>query len=150
MIFQALFLLAFALLRRSKGSNQTEDATYAAKYLCFLRGRPHAALGFPRHAVTTLLVGVLAFQAELGAVVDKAVQNIEELAVLCHEHLTLDASDSETTRSTTLFESLSVGPRSAIGSSYPATGEDKQTRTTRRSPRLCHLSLLSLYHDVCG
>ena len=67
MIFQALFLLTFALLRHEKGSNQTEDATYVAKYLRFLREQPHAALGFPRYAVTAFLGNVLVYQAELGA-----------------------------------------------------------------------------------
>ena len=46
-----------------------------------------AALGF-LYAVT-LLVDVLAFQAELGAGTDIVVQNIEEMAVLCQEHLIL-------------------------------------------------------------
>ena len=103
MILHASFLLAPALLGRSKGSNQTENATEAAKFLRYLGKQPHVAHGSPRHAVMTLLVDVLAIQAGLGARAENGVQNIE-MAVFCHEHLTLDASDSDTTRSTILFE----------------------------------------------
>ncbi len=101
LILQALFFLASALLKRSNESNQPEDATYAAKYLRHLRDQPHAAFRFPRHAVTTMLVDVLAFQVKLEA--RNAVQNIEEMAVLCHELLTSDASDCDTTRPITVF-----------------------------------------------
>ncbi len=97
MILCALFTLAQALARRSKMSNQPEDAIYAAKYLRHLRDQPHSSFNLPRHEVTSLLVDVLAFQVELEA--SNVVQCIEEMAVLCHELLTLDASDGDTTRS---------------------------------------------------
>ena len=45
---------------------------------------------------------VLAFQEGLGAGAEDGVENIE-MAVLYHEHLTSDASDNDTTRSTILF-----------------------------------------------
>ncbi|SRR6266702_4263086 len=89
LVLHALFLLARALVQRSKVSNQLEDAIYAAKYLPHLRDQPHAAFGFPRHAITALLVDVLAFQVESEA--SDVVQCIEEIALLCHELLTLDA-----------------------------------------------------------
>ncbi|KAH9069414.1 hypothetical protein EDB83DRAFT_476646 [Lactarius deliciosus] len=41
-ILQALFVLTFALLTRSKLSKQPEDAIFAAKYLRHLRNQPHA------------------------------------------------------------------------------------------------------------
>ncbi|KAH8991557.1 CHAT domain-containing protein [Lactarius akahatsu] len=100
-IFPIFFNLAFALFVRSNEFNQPEDATYAAKYLRHLRDRPHAAFG-SRHAVTTLLVDVLAVRVALEA--GSVLQDIEEMALLCHELLTSDACDSaDTTRRIALF-----------------------------------------------
>ncbi len=96
-IVQALFILARALLERSEGSDQLEDATYAAKYLRHLRDQPHATVGFLRHAVTALLLDVMELQLDLEA------SNTEEMAVLFHELLASDASDADTTRSVTLL-----------------------------------------------
>jgi len=95
------FNLAFALLKRSKASNQPEGAVYAAKYLRHLRGQPNAAFGFPRHTVTTLLVEVLAFKVESEA--SNEMQNVEEMTVLCRELLTSDVPDGDTIPSITLF-----------------------------------------------
>ncbi len=100
LILQALFLLSLALVMRSALSKQSEDATCAAKYLRYLRDQPHRD-GFPRHQVTRLLVDALAFRVELGA--GNVMQNIGEMAVLCHELLALDMSDVDTTRFITLF-----------------------------------------------
>jgi len=104
MILTALFLLALALVRRLIMSKQPEDAIYAAKYLRRLRDQPQAAFACPRHAVTTLLVDVLAFQVELEA--SNVVQNIEEMAILCHELLTSDGSEDDTAHSVTLISGL--------------------------------------------
>ncbi|KAI9458193.1 CHAT domain-containing protein [Lactarius psammicola] len=93
-ILRALFFLAFALLKRSKVSNQPEDAIYAAKYLRHLRDQPHQAFGLPRHRVAKLLVDALAFQVE--SKTGNVMQNIGEMAVLCRELLT---SDVDITRS---------------------------------------------------
>jgi hypothetical protein len=93
-ILQALsrFLLAFALRGDSKGSKQPEDTSQISSP----SSRP-ASYGFLRHAVT-LLVDVL---AELGAGADIVVRNIEEMAILCQEHLTLQWT--RPTRSVILF-----------------------------------------------
>ncbi|KAH9032359.1 hypothetical protein EDB83DRAFT_2554855 [Lactarius deliciosus] len=99
-ILAAFFLLASVLLKRSKVSNQPEDASEAAKYLCYLREQLHEA-ACPRHAVTTLLVDALAFQVELEAC--DVMQKIGEMAALCRELLTLDLSDIGTTSSITLL-----------------------------------------------
>ena len=123
-----------------------------------LRDQSHAAHRL-RNAVATLLVHVLAFQAELGAGADIVVQNIE-MAVFCQEHLTLQwmrpivtsLAKSFSLRSSSSFQYhiISVVPRSTIGSSYrvPATGEDTQTRATRRSTGLCQLSLPSFLRMI--
>ncbi|KAH9057576.1 CHAT domain-containing protein [Lactarius vividus] len=101
-IFSIFFNLAFALFVRSNEFHQPEDATYAAKYLRYLRDRPHAALGFPHHAVTTSLVDVLAVRVVLDA--GNLLQDIKEMALLCHELLTSNACDNtDTTRRIALF-----------------------------------------------
>ncbi|KAH9013454.1 CHAT domain-containing protein [Lactarius pseudohatsudake] len=96
-----LFLLAQALAVRSKASNQPEDVIYAAKYLRYLRVHPHGVSGLSRQAVTASLVNVLACQVVLEA--RNVMQCIEEMAVLCHELLTLEPSDDHTTSSITRF-----------------------------------------------
>ncbi|KAH9000388.1 hypothetical protein EDB92DRAFT_1831008, partial [Lactarius akahatsu] len=93
-VLRGLFFLAFALLKRSKASNQPEDAIYAAKYLRHLRDQPHRASRFPRHWVTKLLVDALAFQVE--SETGNVMQNVGEMAILCRELLT---SDLDITRS---------------------------------------------------
>ncbi|KAH9030402.1 CHAT domain-containing protein [Lactarius pseudohatsudake] len=97
----ALFVLARALVKRSTASNQLEDAIYAAKYLRYLRDQPHGVSGFPPQAVTASLVDALACHVELGAL--NVIQCVEEMAVLCRELLTLEASDDHTTSSITRF-----------------------------------------------
>ncbi|KAI9441129.1 CHAT domain-containing protein [Lactarius psammicola] len=101
LVLTALFQLAFALFERSQVSNQPEDAIYAAKYLRHLRHQPHPPFSVPRHGVTKILMKALAIQVKLEA--GNVMRNIEEMAVLCCELLTLNASDSDTTGSITLF-----------------------------------------------
>ena len=98
MIFQVMYFLAKALLMRSKLSNQPEDAIYATKYLFHLRDQPRVISDVPPHVITILLVDTLAFQVELET--GNMMQNIREMAVLCHELLTsaLNMSDVDTTR----------------------------------------------------
>ncbi|KAH8995829.1 CHAT domain-containing protein [Lactarius hatsudake] len=103
-ILAALFLLSLAFVKRLNMSNQLEDAIYAAKYLRHLRDQPQAAFACPPHAVTTLLFDVLSFQVKLEA--SNVVQNIEEMATLCHELLTSDASEDDTTHSVTRISEL--------------------------------------------
>ncbi|KAF8264264.1 CHAT domain-containing protein [Lactarius quietus] len=100
-IFQALFFLAFALVKRSSVYELPGDAIYAANYLRRLRDEPHQEFGLSPHQVTGLLVNALAIQVGSGA--RNVIENIVEMAVLCHELLTLDVSNVDTTRSFTLF-----------------------------------------------
>ncbi|KAH9011758.1 hypothetical protein EDB84DRAFT_1583248 [Lactarius hengduanensis] len=104
LIFPAVLILANALLARSIVSNQPEDAIFATKSLRHLRDQPHATLGFPRHAVTTLLLSALAFLVMLED--SNVVQNIEEMTVLFHELLTEDASEGDVTLSSTLLAGI--------------------------------------------
>ncbi|KAH9057544.1 hypothetical protein EDB87DRAFT_1823557 [Lactarius vividus] len=89
------FALALALVRRSEASSQPEDAIYAAKYLRHLQDNP------------TQFRGSCAKQSqhvEFGA--NNLMQCIEEMAVLCHELLTSNPSDDNTTRSISRFAAV--------------------------------------------
>ncbi|KAI9454285.1 CHAT domain-containing protein [Lactarius psammicola] len=99
-ILTALFHLAFALLKRSEVCNQPDDTIYAAKYLRHLRHQPHPPFCVLCRRVTTTLVHALASQVKLEA--GNVTQDIEEMAVLCHE-LLMDASDSDIIGPITLF-----------------------------------------------
>ncbi|KAH9013475.1 hypothetical protein EDB85DRAFT_2219210 [Lactarius pseudohatsudake] len=101
MILPSLFLIAAALVKHLKASNQPEGVIYAAKYFRYLQDHPHKVSGLSRQAVTASLVDALAYQVEPEA--RNVMQCIEEMAVLCHELLTLEASDDHTTSSITLF-----------------------------------------------
>ncbi|KAH9013596.1 hypothetical protein EDB85DRAFT_1899637 [Lactarius pseudohatsudake] len=101
MILPSLFIIAGALVMHSRASNQPDGVIYAAKYLHYLRDHPHGVSGVPCQAVTASLVDALACQVELES--RNVMQCIEEMAVLCHELLTLEASDDDTTSSITCF-----------------------------------------------
>ncbi|KAH9170782.1 CHAT domain-containing protein [Lactarius sanguifluus] len=96
-ILETFFVLALALVNRSKVFGQYKDAIYAARYLRYLRDQPQ--FGSRRHEVTASLVRALAYQVDLEA--RNVMQCIEEMAVLCHELLTLDPSNDDTTDSLT-------------------------------------------------
>ncbi|KAI9452963.1 CHAT domain-containing protein [Lactarius psammicola] len=97
LILRALFLLSSALFGRSELSGLPEGVIYAAKFLRYLRDQPHAAFGgFPPHQVAWLLVDVLSSLVESGA--NNVMQNIEEMAVICHELLTSGPFGGGTTR----------------------------------------------------
>ncbi|KAH8991525.1 hypothetical protein EDB92DRAFT_2114518 [Lactarius akahatsu] len=103
MILPSLFIIVAALVMRSKASNQPEGVIHAAKYLRYLRDHPHGVSGLSRQAVTAFLVDALACQVELEARNVMQRVELEEMAVLCYELLTLEASDDHTTSSITCF-----------------------------------------------
>ncbi|KAH9017629.1 hypothetical protein EDB85DRAFT_661973 [Lactarius pseudohatsudake] len=115
--------LAVALCLRSNDSKQPEDATYSAKYLRHLRDQPLEMFGFPRSLVILSLLDTLCVQVNLEA--GNVMQEIGEMAVLCHELLTSesDASEDETTHAVTLIYEVVVskirprGPGSTTRSS---------------------------------
>jgi len=94
-ILTILYNLTVALIKRSIRYEQPEDAICAAKYLRHLRDQPHEMLRFPRHEVTSMLMRALDIQVQLGA--GNVMDNIGEMAVLCREFLTSDASERDTT-----------------------------------------------------
>ena len=95
-IIEVLYHISLSLITRSRVSKEPEDANYAAIYLRHLRHTP-----ITRDLVTALLVEALVFQMELNAC--DTVKTLEEMAVLTHELLTSDPSNSLTTRTVTLF-----------------------------------------------
>ncbi|KAH9024166.1 CHAT domain-containing protein [Lactarius pseudohatsudake] len=100
-IFSALTL---ALIERSK--KHPDHVIYAAKCLRHLRNQPHAASGFSRHVVTTSFVNMLVLQVMSETETSNVLQNIEEVAVICHELLISDPSDDDTTESITLLSNI--------------------------------------------
>ena len=94
---QAFYLLANALIMRSKKSNQPEDAISAVKYLFNLRDQPREISKLLRHQFTISLVHALAVQVELEA--GDVKENIRQIAVFSQELFTSgwDASDDDTT-----------------------------------------------------
>ncbi|KAH9037567.1 hypothetical protein EDB84DRAFT_1480984 [Lactarius hengduanensis] len=109
-ILQAFFVLVIVLVKQSLVSKRPDDAIYAARYLRHLHGQPQLASGHLRHAVTRMLVEVLALQMELEA--NNIGQNIDEMAVLCRELLTSDAPEGDIDHTVTLFSAviLKIGP----------------------------------------
>ena len=87
-----LYGLASALLSRYQDSEQPEDVRSSVMYLRYLRDHFESVETFdiPRGEFATYLVVALAHQVELG--IGDAMQNIEEMAVLCHELLNSDIS----------------------------------------------------------
>ncbi|KAH9057583.1 CHAT domain-containing protein [Lactarius vividus] len=94
-ILRIFYNLAITLNKRSNWSKQPEDAACAAKFLRHLRVQPHEMFRFPRHQVTSSLVYGLGVLVRLDA--GNVMENIREMAVLCSEFLTSDASEGETT-----------------------------------------------------
>jgi hypothetical protein len=101
-ILQASSILTFALMMRLEVCKLPDDAISVAKTLRRLRDQQaRQSFGLPRHPITALLVWALARQVDLEA--GNVMENIGEMAVLCHELITLDTSSDTTSAS---FECL--------------------------------------------
>jgi hypothetical protein len=94
--------LPIVLLKRLEASKLPEEAITATKTVRRLRDQPpRQSFGPQRHLITVLLVEALARQVKLEA--GDVMENIGEMAVLCHELLTLDTSSDITTGAFTRF-----------------------------------------------
>jgi hypothetical protein len=106
------FLLATVLLSRFNDYKQPEDLKSSAKYFHFLRNNFHPLEAFhiPHGQFTSMLVDVLCGSLRLGS--GDALQDIEEVAALCH---TLLSSGPEAN-----LEKTGPGPHyvSTSGSNY--------------------------------
>ncbi|KAI9430363.1 hypothetical protein BJY52DRAFT_1219327 [Lactarius psammicola] len=128
-LLTALLHLAFALVQRSRVSNQPEDAIYAAKYLHHLRHQPHLSFSVLRRQVTTTLVHALGLQVELEA--GNVTQDIEEMAVLCRE-LLMDASDSDTINPITHFVGVVTSTMNVLATDPPSNQVIECLRLVRK------------------
>ena len=92
---QIFVALTFALVLRAKEFGQPEDVTRSVIYLRYLRGQPLEAFEVLPNHVKASLAAALGLQAtmKLGDV----RQNIDEMAVLCHELLKSDISMTSAT-----------------------------------------------------
>ncbi|KAH9069351.1 hypothetical protein EDB83DRAFT_2314388 [Lactarius deliciosus] len=91
-IVRILFDLASVLLSRSQESELPEDVQSSVIYFRYLRDhfRSIETFDIPRSEFATYLVVTLAHQVELG--IGDAMQDIEEMTVLCRELLSSDIS----------------------------------------------------------
>ncbi|KAF8264652.1 CHAT domain-containing protein [Lactarius quietus] len=92
-IARMLFDLASILLRRSQESEQPEDVQSSVTYFRYLRDNFKSIETFdiPRAEFATYLVVALSLQVVLG--IGDAIQDIEEMTVLCRELLNPDISE---------------------------------------------------------
>ena len=88
----AFFLLAEALLHRSLKLQQPDDLKYCVKYLRFVQGQACETFNTAPHYSTALLVRALGLQAHLEP--GHAMQDVEEMSILCHKLLTPDVPES--------------------------------------------------------
>ena len=88
-IIQIFLFLTFGLVHRAKEFRRPEDVTRSVIYLRYLSGQPLEAFEVRPNHVKAVLVCALGLQAEMKL---GDVQNIEEMAVLCHELLKSDIS----------------------------------------------------------
>ena len=105
MILDVLYYLALTLSKRSRLSDNPEDAINAAKYLRHMRDPAHTLPTFQHLRVTALLVETLELQMELKV---GEVIHVEEMTALTQELLTSDPSNDHTTRATSCFSRASV------------------------------------------
>ncbi|KAF8496718.1 CHAT domain-containing protein [Russula emetica] len=87
-IIQIFFHLTIALVHRANDSKRPEDVTRSIIHLRYLRGQSLEAFNIPPNRVTGLLLDALEIQVEMR--LGDVRQDIEEMAVLCHELLKSD------------------------------------------------------------
>jgi CHAT domain-containing protein len=94
-IIQIFFNITLFLVHRANESRQPEDVTRSIIHLHYLRGKSLEAFNVPPDSVAIYLVTLLGIKAEMK--LGDARQDIEEMAVLCHEHLRSDISTTSLT-----------------------------------------------------
>jgi CHAT domain-containing protein len=87
-IIQICFHLTTALVHRANDSKRPEDVTRSIIHLRYLREQSLEACNIPPNRVTGLLLDALEIQVEMR--LGDVRQDIEEMAVLCHELLKSD------------------------------------------------------------
>ena len=87
----AFSLLAEALLRRVLESQRPDDLNYCVKYLRYVQDQSWEAFSITPHHTTGLLVRALGLRARLEP--GHAMQDVEEMSVLCYNLFTSDISE---------------------------------------------------------
>ena len=113
-IVQILFILTLVLVLRATKFRRPEDVTRSIIYLRYLRGRSPEVFGIPLNELKINLVRVLRTQVEME--LGNVRQDIEEMAVLCHELLKTDMSMTSTSV-TCLIMNLAEVTKARPGSS---------------------------------
>ena len=87
-MIQIRFRLTIALVHRANDSKRPEDITRSIIHLRYLREQPLEAFNIPPNRVAGLLLDALGIRVEMK--LGDVRQDIEEMAVLCHELLKSD------------------------------------------------------------
>ena len=90
-VVMAFFYLAESLRHRSLQLKRHDDGKHCVRYLRYLRDQPLETTLLTRGHITTAFARALANQVQMGSI--DQTRNIEEMAILCCELLSLDASD---------------------------------------------------------
>lgn len=93
-IISTFFALSHALIHHARKYNQLSDVGYSIKYLHVLRDLSSSRVsGATRTNFTASLVNALALQAQLEPA--NAMQDVEEMSILCRELLSSDLSKQD-------------------------------------------------------
>jgi len=90
-VVTAFFHLANSLVRRSQKLKQLDDSKHCVRYFRYLRDQSLETSRITRDRITTAFTYALANQVQMGSI--DPTRNIEEMAILCRELLSLDAPD---------------------------------------------------------
>jgi len=90
-VVKAFFYLADSLLFRSHKLKRLGDSKHCVRYFRYLRDQSLETSLTTRDHITTAFTGALANQVQMASI--DPTRNIEEMAILCRELLSLGASD---------------------------------------------------------
>jgi len=101
--------LALSLLRRSHKLKRHDDSKHCVRYFRYLRDQSLETSLITRGHITIAFARALANQVRMGSI--DPTRNIEEIAILCRELISLDASDELLLGATeTLIVAIEDGP----------------------------------------
>jgi len=90
-VVDAFFYLADSHLRRSQKLKRPDDSKHSVRYFRYLRDQSLETSRITRDLIATGFTRALANQVRMGSI--NPTRNIEEMAILCRELLSLDAPD---------------------------------------------------------
>ena len=150
-IVKTLFLLAFALLKRSEEFEQPKDIKYSIDYLRHLRTFPFDFFDsdLSRTIVTTHLARALRTQIRLGA--GNWTHDIEEIVALCNELLSSNQSENAPTDAFIFLDDAVTYVQWNHG--FPTKMLDELIQFLRDAVKVCmsdsHYVIYSLAHVLC-